>query len=257
MSERDPQMRWLRLWVEVLDDPKLLLLAAEDRWYYIAILALKRTGIIDEPDTKEMRDRKISLRLRLDNREQEEIKRRLCEVRLIDENWQPLGWEKRQYSSDLSTNRVKRFRKRHRKRSGNDTETFQKRSRNAPEQSRDRAEELISSKNKNSSRRSTRAHARRCPPDFEPDREFALSQLPELDAEAEVLRFRDHEFDKPKSDWGATWRNWIRTCRDRGQYARKGAASASAEQIRREIAQGKRDAAGNPIMFGGKQVEWK
>lgn len=45
---------------------------------------------------------------------------------------------------------------------------------------------------------------------------------------------------------------------DRGMALARGAnGSASQEQIQREIAQGKRDPAGNPIMFGGRQVEWR
>ena len=69
--------------------------------------------------------------------------------------------------------------------------------------------------------RSGRARTRRCPVDYEPDRAFALSVLPDLDVETEVSRFRDHEFRDPRSDWAAVWRNWVRTGRDTGRYARK------------------------------------
>jgi hypothetical protein len=69
----------------------------------------------------------------------------------------------------------------------------------------------------------TRARrSRKCPASFEPDRAFALSALSDLDVEAELARFRDHEFREPRSDWDATWRNWIRTCKDTGRYAKKG-----------------------------------
>lgn len=45
---------------------------------------------------------------------------------------------------------------------------------------------------------------------------------------------------------------------DRGLALARGAnGSVSQEQIQREIAQGKRDQSGNPIMFGGRQVEWQ
>lgn len=33
--------------------------------------------------------------------------------------------------------------------------------------------------------------------------------------EREWLKFRDYEFDKPKSDWSAAWRNWARSAADR------------------------------------------
>lgn len=111
------ELRWLRLWTDVVDDPKLLLLAPSDRWHYVAILALKRTGMLDEPDSAEMLDRKVGLRLRLDDRERDELRRRLMDVRLVDQSWQPAGWGKRQFPSDQDSTaaaRQKRFRNRQR-----------------------------------------------------------------------------------------------------------------------------------------------
>lgn len=63
--------------------------------------------------------------------------------------------------------------------------------------------------------------ARRCPTDAEIDLPWALAELPDLDAEAEAAKFRDYEFAKPRTDWPATWRNWIRTCKSSGKYARR------------------------------------
>lgn len=133
----DPQLRWLRLWTDIVDDPKLLLLAAADRWYYVTLLALKRTGMLDEPDTNIMRDRKLCIRLRLDERELDELKRRLIEVRLIDTDWSICGWDKRQFTSDSSTARVRKYRHK-----GNVSETLHHRFGNGPEseQSQSRAE---------------------------------------------------------------------------------------------------------------------
>lgn len=113
----DPQLRWLRLWTDILEDPKLLILSPDDRWYYCAILALKRTGLLDEDDTRDVLDRKVSLKLRIDHRERDELRNRLVTARLIDENWQPLGWDKRQFSSDsdrTAAERKRRERKRKR-----------------------------------------------------------------------------------------------------------------------------------------------
>lgn len=138
----DPQMRWLRLWTDVLEDAKLLLLAPGDRWYYIAVLALKRSGLLDERDAPEMRDRKVALKLRLDAPERDELKRRLMEVRLIDKDWQPLGWGKRQFDSDTSAARTRKYRAK--KRSGDAGVTSQERHRDAlraeTEQRQSRAE---------------------------------------------------------------------------------------------------------------------
>jgi hypothetical protein len=61
----------------------------------------------------------------------------------------------------------------------------------------------------------------RVPGDFEPDLDYARSQLADIDAEAEAKRFRDWEFKTPRSDWPATWRTWIGHCKDSGKYSRK------------------------------------
>lgn len=65
-----------------------------------------------------------------------------------------------------------------------------------------------------------RRPSRRCPEDFVPDLEFAIREIPDIDAAAEAEKFRDFEFSKPRSDWPATWRTWVRKARDDGRYAR-------------------------------------
>lgn len=64
--------------------------------------------------------------------------------------------------------------------------------------------------------------SRRCPPSFEPDREWAKREIPDLDVDQEIQKFRDCEFKNPRSDWAAAWRNWIRACRENGRYAKAG-----------------------------------
>jgi hypothetical protein len=102
-------LAWFRLYGETVDDAKLRLLAFEDRWHYIAILCCKAQGILD--NTKpELLDRTVAAKLGLALRELDEVRRRLIEVDLIHQDWQPAGWERRQYTSDDSTARVRRFR---------------------------------------------------------------------------------------------------------------------------------------------------
>jgi hypothetical protein len=60
----------------------------------------------------------------------------------------------------------------------------------------------------------------RVPEDFLPDLAFAVKEVPDLDVEREVQKFRDWEFRTPRSDWPATWRRWINTCRETGKYAK-------------------------------------
>jgi hypothetical protein len=70
-------------------------------------------------------------------------------------------------------------------------------------------------------RESRKRPSKRCPPDFQPDSEFALREIPDLDLTREVQKFRDYEFTKPRSDWPAVWRNWISNARDKGWYSKK------------------------------------
>ncbi|MBK5943346.1 hypothetical protein [Halorhodospira halophila] len=125
---------WFRLYTEIVDDEKLRLLAFEDRWHYVALLACKGKGILDQNTDVELLERKLAVKLGLQVRELGELNRRLREVGLIDQNWQPLGWHKRQYKSDNSTARVQAHRANKRAKASSETgETLQKRSRNGPD----------------------------------------------------------------------------------------------------------------------------
>ncbi|MEQ9131153.1 MAG: hypothetical protein RJQ08_13395 [Salinisphaeraceae bacterium] len=58
-----------------------------------------------------------------------------------------------------------------------------------------------------------RRPAKRCPADFEVTDDmcaWASEQCPGIDVEHETAKFRDHEFASAKTDWAATWRNWMR-----------------------------------------------
>ena len=121
-------MQWFRLYNRLVDDEKLRLLAFEDRWHFVALCCLKSSGLLDAPNS-DLRDRRIVVKLGVQVRELEEIARRLREVDLIDDNLSPCAWSDLQYQSDISTDRVKKFReKQHRntvKRFSNVSETVQ------------------------------------------------------------------------------------------------------------------------------------
>ena len=105
---------WFRMYTEAVDDPKLRLLAFEDRWHFIAVLCCKGQGIID--GGPELLDRMLAVKLGVQARELDEIKRRLMEVGLVDDCWQPTSWGKRQFVSDqdpTNAERQKRYRERH------------------------------------------------------------------------------------------------------------------------------------------------
>lgn len=125
-------MAWFRLYSEAIDDEKLRLLAFEDRWHFVALLCCKSKGLLDSDDSHDLKIRKIALKLGLDRQALDEVGRRLAEVGLIDrETLQPLAWDERQYQSDASTDRVRKFRERQKqtgnavKRTGNVSVTVQ------------------------------------------------------------------------------------------------------------------------------------
>lgn len=104
-------MQWFRLYNRMIDDKKIKLLAFEDRWHFVALCCLKSSGELDEPD-RDLRVRQVAVSLGVQLAELDEIARRLRAVKLIDENLQPLNWDKLQFKGETSTKRVREFRKR-------------------------------------------------------------------------------------------------------------------------------------------------
>jgi hypothetical protein len=75
---------------------KLRLLAFEDRWHFVALCACKCNGLLDETDA-DLRERMLAVALGLQPKDMAEVKRRLIQVKLIQDNWEPVAWSKRQY----------------------------------------------------------------------------------------------------------------------------------------------------------------
>lgn len=66
--------------------------------------------------------------------------------------------------------------------------------------------------------KSTPRPSKKCPSSFvvpEEVIEAITAECPLVDIGAQTAIFRDHEFQKPKTDWVATWRNWMRTKQER------------------------------------------
>ena len=118
-------MPWLRLYTDTVDNEKLRLLAFEDRWHFIALLCLKQQGILDK--NNELLERKIAVKLGVQLRELDEIKKRLMDVHLIDSSWLPIGWCNKQFKSDSSTTRTRKYRKNKALKDGNVTGTSRER----------------------------------------------------------------------------------------------------------------------------------
>jgi len=108
-------MKWFKLYPEMVDDPKLRLLAFEDRWHYVALLCCKAEGLQDEVEG--LWEELLRVKLGLVQAEFDSLKKRLLRVRLIDEDWNPTGWEKRQEAKDpKAAERQRKYREKQKKR---------------------------------------------------------------------------------------------------------------------------------------------
>lgn len=101
-------MRWLRLYDDTINDPKILKLPEAMRWHWIAMLcvASKNEGALPSLDD-------VAIQLRVTTGKATEIIAVLVKAGLLDKTetgFAPHNWNGRQYKSDVSTERVKRFR---------------------------------------------------------------------------------------------------------------------------------------------------
>lgn len=113
--------RWFRMYDEVLDDPKVQRLSGDDfkAWVNILCLASRNAGVL--PPAAD-----IAFALRLDGKKTAAVLSRLEVGGLIgpcETGVGPHKWNERQYKSDVSTDRVKRFRERSKPVSGTPAET--------------------------------------------------------------------------------------------------------------------------------------
>lgn len=105
-------MRWFRLWIDILDDPKLAVTVTSAETFRVTILLmayareLDNAGKIDQPDDV------IAWRLRIQVSDLKRHLKHLEDLKII--KLKPeicfINWDKRQFLSDDSTERVKRFR---------------------------------------------------------------------------------------------------------------------------------------------------
>lgn len=112
---------WFRFYTEALDDPKVQRLdpVLFKAWVNLLCLAKKNDGILGSIEA-------IAFALRETEETVSSWIKTLSELGLFDSKkntWEPHNWRKRQYKSDSSTDRVKRFRERTKDVSRNAPET--------------------------------------------------------------------------------------------------------------------------------------
>jgi len=106
-------MKWFRLYDEIIDDPKLLFVNPDIRWWYIAILCAINKTNRESGRVPSIEDLTILLRTNRDT-SQKAIDT-LVDKDLLQKDKHGYfckAFKNRQYSSDNSTERVKRFYKR-------------------------------------------------------------------------------------------------------------------------------------------------
>lgn len=93
---------WWRCYNDIINDPKIRVLAFEDRWHYVAVCSIKNAGELEKEYDDELRESMLAMQLGVSENDLAHIKRRLLRVKLIDENWSPVAWDKRQYTKAYS-----------------------------------------------------------------------------------------------------------------------------------------------------------
>lgn len=204
--------RWFRFYNEALDDPKVQQLdpVVFKHWVNLLCIACRHDGKLPNHDA-------MAFSLRLDIIGLESLLDRLLIAGLIDVRKggpngsyiAPHGWEKRQYKSDTSTERVKRFR--------NVAVTANE---TAPETDTDT--DVVIAKAITTPRKRM-AKGKRIEPDWKPGAlppkvADLTAQWPSGRIDRELDAFRDYwtarTRDACKLDWDLTWHNRIRDIHD-------------------------------------------
>ncbi len=223
---------WFRFYSEFSHDPKVQMMGEAMQRRYIMVMCLRCSN-----ELVTLHETEIAFHLRITDAELAETKALFISKGFIDDKWNLLNWDKRQYKSDSSAERVARHRE-NKKRDSNADVTLQQRQSNALDT--EQIQITDTDKNKIKSKSAT---ATRLPADWKPsntDLEFCKTSRPDLNPFDVADGFCDYWIAQPgakgrKTDWSATWRNWIRNQRQ-GQ-ARASPYESEKDRSRREFAE--------------------
>jgi hypothetical protein len=104
-------MRWFRLWSELIDDPKICNM--DEKTFRIFILLMCLAAEREKNGEIDLSEKDVAWRLRIAGNALTRARRKLEALSILlndNGNMTFLNWEKRQFRSDCSTERVKRFR---------------------------------------------------------------------------------------------------------------------------------------------------
>ena len=116
---------WFRLYSEFAHDPKIQMLSEAMQRRYVMLMCLRCSETLET-----LHETEIAFQLRLSTGELDETKQLFISKKFIDEQWNLLNWDKRQFVSDSSTMRVAKHREK-KKQVSNADETLQERPSNA------------------------------------------------------------------------------------------------------------------------------
>lgn len=96
---------WFRLYAELATDPKIQMMSEAYQRRYIMLLCLRCSN-----GDVTLQDEEVAFQLRISSDEWAETKRVFVQKNLLDSTGAIVAWDKRQYISDSSRERVARFR---------------------------------------------------------------------------------------------------------------------------------------------------
>jgi hypothetical protein len=192
---------WFRMYAEFATDPKVQSMSETLQRRFIMFLCLQCAD-----EFEKLSDEELAFALRITPEELTETKEAFTKKGLLSDG-KISKWNKRQYTSDNSTERVRK----HRERQRNADETLQQR--------------YVTPSDTDSDTDSDREKKRasRLPPDFTlttERRSIAVNEA--LDADRIFANFCDYWRSVPgakgrKLDWDATWRIWCRSDKNSGK----------------------------------------
>jgi hypothetical protein len=128
---------------EFATDPKVQMLSEQDQRRYVMLLCLRCSN-----GDETLHETEVAFQLRISDDDWMQTKAVLMDKGLIDKSNKPCAWDKRQYISDCSTNRVKHWREKE-KEKRNNNETLHKRSGSVSVTAPDTDTDTDTEKNKN------------------------------------------------------------------------------------------------------------
>jgi len=217
---------WFRLYAEFANDPKVQMMPEVDQRRLVMLFCIRCNG--DET----LHDEQVAFQLRISNEDWLVSKSTFLAKGFINEANEVLNWNKRQYVSDSSTSRVAKHRQK-KKQQGNVSVT-------SPDTDTDTEPNSKGSKKKktvvgDAQAKPSPKKGTRLPENFnltKSEAEWSLKEQATWDIDhlkLELEKFRDYWIAQPgqkgvKTDWKATWRNWVRNAGPKKSVTAEGTA---------------------------------